>query len=150
MKAELAGDDPDRAKRFRTVWVGKRSDAVEALTVAEAKIEGGRVLLLFEGHADRTAAERLRGLSVFVEPGDAERPAKGRGYIHDVIGCEVRTKDGRVVGTIDDVYDAAGQHLWSIRGGDNELLVPAIPEFIVSVDTERKVVVIDPPQGLLD
>ena len=130
--------------------MGRTPEAAEPLTVAEAKFEGGRVLLLFEGLADRTAAERLRGLSLFVEPGDAQRPAKGRGYIHDVIGCEVRTADGRVVGTIDDVYDAAGQHLWSVRDGETERLIPAIPEFIVSVDTDGKVVVIDPPQGLLE
>jgi 16S rRNA processing protein RimM len=114
------------------------------------KLEGGRVLVLFEGHADRTAAERLRGSMLFVATSDAAPPPEGGHYIHDLIGCEVRTRDGRRVGTIEDVFDAAGRHLWSVRDGDAEHLIPAIREFIVSVDTAKKVIVVDPPGGLLD
>lgn len=113
------------------------------------KLEGGKVLLLFEGYGDRTKAEALRGRSLFVAPADAARPPEGGWYIHDLIGCEVRTRDGRKVGVIADVLDAAGRHLWSIAGPDGELLFPAVAEFIVSVDTASRTAVVDPPEGLL-
>jgi 16S rRNA processing protein RimM len=113
------------------------------------KLEGGRVLVLFEGFADRTKAESLRGSMLFVSPSDAAPPPEGGHYIHDLIGCEVRTRDGRRVGRIEDVFDAAGRHVWSVRDGDTEHLIPAIREFIVSVDTVNKEIVVDPPEGLL-
>jgi ribosomal 30S subunit maturation factor RimM len=36
-----------------------------------------------------------------------------------------------------------------VRDGGTEHLIPAVREFIVSVDTRGKVVVVDPPEGLL-
>jgi 16S rRNA processing protein RimM len=113
------------------------------------RVEGGRVLVLFEGFGDRTKAERLRGSMLFVSESDAAPPPDGGHYIHDLIGCEVRTRDGRRVGRIEDVFDAAGRHIWSVRDGGTEHLIPAVREFIVSVDTRGKVVVVDPPEGLL-
>ena len=146
---ELTGGDAERAKTLHRVYVGVSADAAEPLTVIEAKVQGGKVLLRFEGHEDRTRAEALRGKSLFVEAAEASRPAKGREYIHDLIGCEVRTTDGRLAGTIEDVLDAAGRHLWTVRNGDAEYLLPADAGFVVSVDVKRRVVVVDAPEGLL-
>jgi ribosomal 30S subunit maturation factor RimM len=53
------------------------------------------------------------------------------------------------VGRIEDVFDAAGRHIWSVRDGETEHLIPAVREFIVSVDTVKKEIVVDPPEGLL-
>ena len=86
---------------------------------------------------------------LFVAQADAAPPPEGGWFIHDLIGCVVRTLDGRRVGVIGDVLDAAGRHIWSVRDGETEHLVPAVKEFIVSVDTEKKEVVVDPPEGLL-
>jgi 16S rRNA processing protein RimM len=113
------------------------------------KLEGGKVLVLFEGFEDRTKAERLRGSMLFVSAPDAAPPPDGEHYIHELIGCEVRTRDGLRVGRIEDVFDAAGRQIWSVRDGETEHLIPAVREFIVSVDTVRKEIVVDPPEGLL-
>jgi 16S rRNA processing protein RimM len=131
------------------VYVGASAGAAEERTVADARLEGGKVLLLFEGFEDRTKAEGLRGTMLFVESSQAAPPPDGGHYIHDLIGCEVRTRDGRRVGLIDDVFDAGGRHIWSVRDGVTEHLFPAVPEFIVSVDTRKKEIVVDPPEGLL-
>jgi 16S rRNA processing protein RimM len=132
------------------VFVGSSAQAADERSVADVKIEGGKVLVLFEGFGDRTKAEGLRGSLLFVSASDAAPPPEGGHYIHDLIGCEVRTRDGRRVGRIEDVIDAAGRHIWSVQDGETEHLIPAVREFIVSIDTVNREIVVDPPAGLLD
>ena len=132
------------------MFVGPSASAADERTVEDVKIEGGKVLVLFEGFGDRTKAESLRGSLLFVSPSDAAPPPEGGHYIHDLIGCEVRTRGGRRVGRIEDVIDAAGRHIWSVRDGETEHLIPAVREFIVSIDTVNREIVVDPPAGLLD
>lgn len=149
LKLELAGGSQERALALRKVLIGTDPARLEAREVADVRIEGGRVLVRFEGLADRTSAEVLRGKRVFVDEADAAPPPPGGHYVHDVIGCEVRTRDGRIVGRIADVLDAAGRHIWTIRSGDAEYLLPAVREFVVSVDTANGIIIVDPPEGLL-
>jgi 16S rRNA processing protein RimM len=133
---------------LRLVYVGTGPDDAGAFTVADVKLEGGRTLLLLKTVEDRTAAEKLRGMLLFVESADAAPPPPGGFYVHDIVGCRVRTADGAPAGIIEDVIGTPGSHLWSVRDGDRVYLVPAVKEFIVSVDVASKTIVVSLPEGL--
>ena len=133
---------------LRRVYAGRTPEDAEPFTVAGVKLEGRRVLLLLETVADRTAAEKLRGKLLFVEHSDAAPPPPGGYYIHDIVGCEVRTVEGTPAGRIEEVLETPGQHLWSVRNGERVYLIPAVKEFVVSVDTDAKIVVVSLPEGL--
>ena len=99
---------------------------------------------------DRTGAEKLRGKLLFVESSEAAPPPEGGYYIHDLIGCEVRTREGTFVGRLEDVMETPGQHLWAVRNGDAVHHIPAVKDFIVSVDTGTKEIIVSLPDGLLE
>jgi 16S rRNA processing protein RimM len=47
--------------------------------------------------------------------------------------------------------EPAGQELWIITGvRGNEILLPAVPEFVNSIDARRGVIRVSPPPGLLE
>jgi 16S rRNA processing protein RimM len=55
------------------------------------------------------------------------------------------------VGVFEAILDTPGQITWVIRGKrGEEILFPAVPEFILGLDAGRKKIVIDPPPGLLE
>lgn len=134
--------------KLRRVYAGASPEDARPFSVADVKLEGGRVLLLLETVEDRTSAEKMRGKLLFVPLSDAAPPPPGGFYVHDIIGCEVRTADGSPAGTVEDVLETPGQHLWSVRDGDRVYLIPAVKEFIVSVDTAAKRIVVSLPEGL--
>jgi 16S rRNA processing protein RimM len=150
LKLELAGKSPERAKKLRRVFLGRTPADAELFTVGDVKLEGGRVLVLMKDVEDRTGAEALRGKLVFVEPSESVPPPEGGYYIHDLIGCEVRTTGGTVVGRVEDVLETPGQHLWAVRDGEIVRHIPAVKDFVVSVDTGKKEIIVDLPDGLLD
>lgn len=112
------------------------------VTVATNRPHQQRLLLGFEGVHDRSAAEQLRGrvLTADTAPGPAD---EGEFWVHELVGCEVVTADGRVCGRVDAVEENPAHDLLVL---DTGALVPIV--FVVEHTDGR--IVIAPPDGLLD
>lgn len=131
----------DRTER---VAVGSRLDAGErTLTVAAARPHQGRWLVRFEEVADRTDAESLRGEVLRAEPLEGIDDVL---WVHELVGAEVRDPHGTRIGPVLAVEDNPASDLLVVDHDGREVLVPTV--FVVSHDAG--VVVIDPPDGLLD
>jgi len=117
--------------------------------VEDVRIDDRRVLVKLASVDDRTNAEMFRGRLVFVRESDAAPPPEGGYFIHDLIGCQVRTTKGDVVGTLGDVMETPAQDLWVVTSGEKVHHIPAVKKFILSVDVERKEIVVDLPDGLI-
>ena len=95
----------------------------------------------FEGVEDRTAAEALLGAVLTAAPLAA--PGDDELWVHELVGAEVRDRSGRVLGRVRAVEPNPAHDLLVL---DDGTLVPAV--FVV--EHTPGVVVVDPPQGLLD
>jgi 16S rRNA processing protein RimM len=132
-------------------------DRIEPVVVSASREHQGRWVVGFEGIASIDAAETLRGRDLRV-PGDAlHELAAGRFYVHDLIGCEVRTTTGdTVVGTVERVDVNVGIPLLVVSGGAgtqgvaDEVLVPFTDAICRRIDVAARTIEIDPPEGLID
>jgi 16S rRNA processing protein RimM len=121
------------------------------LTVASAYERQGRWIVAFDGIADRTAAEALRGTVLLVRR--EERPPiedPDDFYDSDLLGLTVRDRDGTVVGTVVEVVHGPGGDSLAVEDGERKHLVPFVSAIVPTVDLAAGVVVIDPPEGLLE
>jgi 16S rRNA processing protein RimM len=119
-----------------TLWVDGRPRVV-----ASSRPSQHRYVIRFEGVEDRNAAELLRNKVVEAEP-LADAP-NGELWVHELIGSEVRDRAGVVLGSVVAVEANPAHDLLVLDGG---ALVPMV--FVVSA--EDGLVVVDPPEGLLD
>ncbi|MDP3711430.1 MAG: ribosome maturation factor RimM [Mycobacteriales bacterium] len=152
---EVRTDDPGVRYAAGSVLV---TDPAERgpLTVATSRDQGGRLVVLFEGVADRTAAEALRDtlLSVPVASlGDLDDPDE----FHDfqLRGLAAALPDGTPLGTVSDVLhlpqgDVLTIDRSAVAPGTPELLVPFLTAMVPVVDVAGGRLVVDPPPGLLD
>ena len=120
---------------------GKKADRVEALSTAR-----GAVLARIEGVADRTAAEALRGLRLFVERQRLPRTGEREWYEADLIGLEAVGTDGRSWGKVIAFHDFGAGSVMEVSGG---VMLPFTDEAVPEIDVEGGKVLIDPPAGLL-
>jgi 16S rRNA processing protein RimM len=124
--------------------------------IAASRQHTGRMLVTLKGVPDRTAADLLRGAEVLIAEADLPEPDEGEEYLFRLLGSRVFLPDsdaaaGALVGVFEAILDTPGQITWVIRGkGGEEILFPAVPEFILGLDAGRKEIVIDPPPGLLE
>jgi len=113
---------------------------VGALQVASSRRHGDRWLVRFVGHDDRTAAEALRGLELRAEPLDDPDEL----WVHELVGCRVRSGDGVDRGVVTAVQDNPAADLLVLDSG---ALVPVV--FVVAGPTDG-VVSVDVPDGLFE
>ncbi len=130
----------DSAEDFRTfhrVFLGETEYKVLSVRVGD-----GAVYLGLRGVPDRNAAELLRGKPVIIPREEAPALEEGRYYIADLLGAEVVTEGGKVLGTLTDVRPA-GTDVYTISAEGKDILFAAAKGVVVKVDTEGGVIVVN-------
>jgi 16S rRNA processing protein RimM len=121
------------------------------VAVREVKRHAQGILVRVEGVGDRTAAESLVGREVHVPVDALPALAEGEYWAFALAGFEAHDERGAPRGTVVSVDEGRAHDLLSVRvPSGQERDVPMIPEFVVRVDPERRVIVLRPIPGLLD
>ncbi|HXH20011.1 MAG TPA: ribosome maturation factor RimM [Chitinophagales bacterium] len=108
----------------------------------------GNFLLKIQDCNDRTQAEEICGEKIHVRTDDFEKyfePSEAAGLIGYKVFAE-----GRLLGTIEDVFRLPQQFLAQVFAGGKEILIPLNEETIVNADRRRKILTLQLPDGLLD
>ena len=94
-------------------------------------------------------AESLKGKTVFADRSDIPLE-EGSFFIADLIGLDVYDADTGVrYGTVSEVFNAGASDIYTVSTDSGERMIPAVPEFIVSVDLEKGIAV-RPIGGMFD
>lgn len=150
VKVQSHSDVPGRFHRLAEVLVGTSPGDAAMMTVTEASEDGSRVLMHFAASPDRSSAEALVGNHLYVTDEEMETPPDGRYFIHDLVGCRVETPEGEARGTVRDVMLLPANDVYVVEYRGFEVLVPAVPAFIKSVNTAEKRIVVTPVDGLFE
>ena len=111
----------------------------------------GYPIILFEGYQDRTSAERLRETLIEIDEADLAPLDEDEYYVDDLVGLDVVTAAGDLVGKLAEVLGTGANDVYLItREGKKDALIPVIDGVVLSVDLQGHKVVIDPVPGLLD
>lgn len=133
------------------LFAGERGD--RPLVVADVRGTAARPLVSFEGVEDRTSAEALAGVYLFVPASELPDLPEGRFWPHEIVGCEVVTETGRSLGTVREIMHTQANDLWAARGEpgtpqERETLVPALRDVVVEVDVGARRIVVREVPGL--
>jgi 16S rRNA processing protein RimM len=122
------------------------------LTIETGRVHSGRLLLRFEGVADRSTAEALRNTLLIAEVDPDELPEEEDEYYdHQLMDLDVVTEDGTAVGRITEISHLPSQDLFIVERPDgSEVMVPFVAEIVTEIDLEEQRAVIAPPPGLID
>jgi 16S rRNA processing protein RimM len=125
----------------------KKAYRVEALSAVK-----GAVLARIEGVADRTAAEALRGLRLYVERSALPAAGEREWYEADLIGLAAVGRDGRDWGKVLAFHDFGAGLTMEVSGGEasrSSVMLPFNDEAVPEIDVEGGTVLVEPPLGVL-
>lgn len=128
---------PERFARLATVLVGPAETDARPRTIASVQIGGKGVRLGFDDVTDRTAAEALRGHFLFVTAEERITPPPGRYFVEDVVGLRVVDERDGDVGRVKDVLRMPAHDVYVIGTAAEDILLPAVKEFVREIDVER-------------
>ncbi len=125
---------------------GKREFALRP--VGRAK---GVVIATIAGVADRDAAERLKGMRLYVARDKLPAPGEEEYYHADLIGLAAVLRDGTPLGRVRAVHEyGAGDSLEVVSESGATVMVPFTRAAVPEVDLAAGRLVIEPLDGLLD
>ena len=113
-------------------------------------VEGGTakgLICRVEGIEDRTAAEKLKGVALYVPRDRLPPPDDGEYYHADLIGLDAVTEAGAALGRVVAVLNYGAGDILEVKpdGSKRTALYPMTEAVVRDVDLTRGVVVIDPP-----
>ena len=149
VKVRLDTDFPDRFARLKQVCLRWPSGDARIVDVEKARLHKGQILLKIRGMESIDDAETLRNTLVQIKPDDAVRLPANEYYIHDLLGCEVVTAEGRILGPLTDVLRGTANDVYVIGKGKEEILLPVIRDVVQSVDLAARRITVTPTPGLL-
>ena len=116
--------------------------------VESVKVRGNEIYLKLVHCKDRTTAEKLRGQYLFVEESRRKQHVPEKFYVDDLIGCAVVNEAGEKYGEVVSVDALPAQMMYTVQTKKGDVMLPAAQEFVLSVDVEKKEIVVRPPEEL--
>jgi 16S rRNA processing protein RimM len=148
---KVRGDDKDVSllTQIRQLVFLRADETVRVCACGKADWHKGNVVLHIEGIDDVNAAQHLVGCEVAVRREDIPALPAGEYYWHQLKGLTASDRRLGVIGRIEDMFTTAAHDIYVIVGPYGEVLVPAVDVFLVEVDLQKRCVLFDLPEGLV-
>ena len=131
-------DTLERFKKLKSVYIDGEIRKVEG-----CKLQSDKVILKIEGIDSIEQAELYRNKYLMVSREDAVKLPEGSYYVADLIDCSVYEEDGEELGKVYDVLHTPGNDVYWVKG-NKEVLIPVLKHIIVSIDINKRLIIIKP------
>jgi 16S rRNA processing protein RimM len=148
---EIHTDSPEQRFAVGSV-LGTDPTGVGPLRISELRPHQGRLLVLFDGYADRDVSEALRGVYLTVDSASVPSPEDPDEFLdHQLVGLRAESVHGEPLGEVVRVEHAPASDLLVLAQPDGrQALVPFVKAIVPEVDLAAGRVVLTPPEGLFD
>lgn len=148
MVVELYTDFPERLKPPAMVFVGPGRQPMEVIA---SRHHNEGLLILFKGIDSPETAGHYRNQIIYSSTAILQKLNKGQYYHHQLIGLQVHSDQGEQLGVLTEIIETGANDVYIVQSaGGKEILLPAIPEVIISVELKQKRILVHLLPGLVD
>lgn len=128
----------------------KNKNGNKEYQIQEVKYHKQMILIKFAGIENPEDAELLRGSYLLINRKDAKPLEEGTYYIVDLLGLEVYTDEGVLLGKVDDIFNTGSNDIYVVKDElGKQVLLPGIEDVIKQVDLENKKIIVHIIPGLM-
>lgn len=139
-------DDPGIFDELAYLYIGGRR-----YEVLRTRFHKNCEIVAVEGIETIDDAEQLRNQIVTIEREMLGELPEGTYYIADLEGLTVRTAEGEVLGTIDEVIKTGSNDVYVLKSPRKKpVLIPVIDQVVREVNLEEGYVLVELMEGLID
>lgn len=141
-------DNNNQFKSFKTLYIQDKKETKE-LHVEEVKFSKNLVLLKFKGIETIEQAEELRNYYLQAKRSDLKLE-KGAYFIVDLIGLDVYTEEGELLGRLKEVLQPGANDVYVVENETKkQILLPVISDVVKNIDIEGKKIIVKLMAGLI-
>ena len=122
-------DSPEFLCQFSTLYIDRKP-----IGMASSRVHKSNVIAKLQGVDTVEEAMALKGKTVQIRRADARLP-RGSFFLADIIGLDIVDENGRKLGVLKEILSPSIQQIYVVEG-DREIMIPAVPEFILETNIE--------------
>jgi 16S rRNA processing protein RimM len=148
LKVKLIGGGIPQIEKDEPVFIPLQGGPVPFFAEEPVDTVRDTVVIKLEGIDTVEAAERFVGKEVLIEPErlQVEEPTG----LDVLVGYTVVDVNLGHLGTVSGIMELPMQSILEIDQNGKQILVPAVEDILLSIDTDTKTITLDTPPGLVD
>lgn len=124
-------------------WLLKKGTETKVFNVLEGTLQGGAVVAKLDGINDRDQAAALMGWGIFIQPEQLPKAAANEYYWADLLGLTVKTTDGVLLGTVDNLLETGANDVVIVKG-ERDRAIPFLQgQTIIHIDLAAGEMIVD-------
>jgi 16S rRNA processing protein RimM len=146
VKIQCFAENPHILKEYNPYTPSlKTPSPFTSFTLEKMRDVGGKLCAKFSECNDRTTADSLRGIELFVDRSKLPQPEKGEFYFVDLAGFDVTDPQGNIYGVVTSVEDFGASPVLMIQMNESKknATAPWIPEAVLDIDEENKKIILN-------
>ena len=148
VKLNSFAEDDSVFETLKIVYIKKKNEMLEK-QIEKVSYTKNQVVLKFKDCNSIDEAEALRNTYLLVKKEDLGELPEGVYYIADLIGLDVYTEEGELLGKVDDIYSTGANDIYVIKDEEGkERLLPGIDEVIKNIDIDSGKITVNLLEGL--
>ncbi len=148
IKVELLSNISERFKSIHKITLELVSNEFIQFDIEYSRIIGSNNILKLNGINNREEAEKLIGAYIEITPDRVAPLDDNSYYIFELEGMDVFNSENKNIGSVKKVEQYPSNNVIVIENETEEVLIPAIKEFISEVDIKAKKITVNLPAGL--
>ena len=149
LKINPLTDDITRFERLKTIFIEHKKELLE-FEIESVRYQKKQVLLKLKGIDTIEEAEKYREDYLKINRNKEEKLPEDTYYIVDLIGLDIYTEGGELLGKLDDIFSTGSNDVYVVKNSEGkQILLPAISDVIKNIDLEQKKIVVNLIEGLL-
>ena len=149
VKVKPFTDDITRFDKLKKVYI-KNKNGKKEYEIEEVKYHKQMALIKFKGIENPEDANLLRESYLIIDRENEEPLEEGTYYIVDLIGVEVYTDEGELLGTLKDIFNTGSNDIYEVKDElGKQILLPAIADVIKEIDVKNRKIIVHLIKGLM-
>lgn len=148
VKLNSFAEDDSVFETLDKVYLKTKTEIVEK-QIEKVGYGKNQVILKFKDCSSIDEAETLREMYLLVKRSDLEELPEGVYYIADLLGLDVYTDEGELLGKVDDIYSTGANDIYVVKDDlGKQKLLPGIKEVIQETNLEEGKIIVHLIEGL--
>lgn len=142
-------DDPPEYKSLQMVFLNLRGALIPHF-IASIQILNNKAVVEFQDVDNIEKAELISNSEMYLPMSELPVLTGNKFYYHEVIDFSVTDKHRGTIGKISRIFDYPNQAVMQIFVDEKEVLIPINSHVIIELKRDKKEILIDAPEGLID
>jgi 16S rRNA processing protein RimM len=143
VKVQVFTEHLDSLLDYGTWYLGNDKHPWREVKVQDCNVHTKVLVAKLEGMADRTAAEKCKGLLVAVPRSSLPEQAENEYYWSDLIGMKVINLQGEELGLVESLVETGANDVLCVRNEKSEILIPFLAQVVQQVSLDEKLIRVD-------